>query len=64
VARWRHLSYRRVRVWPSASLKLGVAYCRGLAFGGRLLVKTFLLQLYGPVEDLRVWAKSLVRPFS
>ena len=47
MARWRHLSYRRVGVWPSASLKLGVAYCRGAASGGRLLVKTFGLVLYG-----------------
>ena len=89
MARFRHLSYRRVRGWPSASLKLGVgyrwpaasvaydrgskhggrhAYCRGdtaglrpalstaegltfggrLAFGGRLLTKTFRLLLYAP----------------
>ena len=48
MARWRHLSYRRGRGWPSASLKLGVAYCRGSSFGGRLLVKTFGLELYTP----------------
>jgi len=26
----------------TAGLAAGVAYCRGLAFGGRLLVRTFL----------------------
>ncbi len=28
----------------TAGLAPGVAYCRGSAFGGRLIVKTFLLQ--------------------
>jgi hypothetical protein len=44
VARCQDFSYRRVRRRPSAGVKLGVAYWRGLAFGGRLLVKTFGLE--------------------
>ena len=35
-ARWRASSYRRGKRWPAARVRLGVAYCRGSAFGGRL----------------------------
>ena len=43
-ARWQHSSYCRGNRRPAAADKLGVAYSRGLAFGGRLLTKTFGLQ--------------------
>jgi hypothetical protein len=36
-----HLSYRRVERVPLARVKPGVAYRRGSAAGGRLLVKAF-----------------------
>ncbi len=39
-----HASNRRGRRAPSARVKLGVAYCRGSAFGGRLAA--------GWIEDL------------
>jgi hypothetical protein len=39
--RWDDLSCRRA---DAERVKLGVAYCRGSAFSGRLLVKTFILQ--------------------
>ena len=36
-----HFSYRRVKRVPAARVKPGVAYCRGSAVGGRLMVKAF-----------------------
>jgi len=41
LARWPDSSCRRV---DAMRVALGVAYCRGPAFGGRLITKTFNLQ--------------------
>ena len=50
VVRWRDSSYRRGKRWPAACVQLGVPYCRGLASGGRVIVKTFRTAIGGSMR--------------